>query len=202
MLSPQELVMMEEFIQPQNLLFEALTKAQPAVQVVVTAGTWIEYCLYRILRRALQYPEELGDGEVAFAPLVRLTVALGLIPRDLRKVLLQFGHIRNRFAHDIRTVFDDADLEKFMRQFPPDFAPLFNVPPPSIPKFQWVLMLLCQDLFRCVDDPDEITESTGTPPPEHREAYFGVFINMMHETEESMPKELRAVDFPRPVQDS
>jgi len=116
---------MDETTDPLELLFRALIAPQLPVQIVITAGTWVEYCLHRLLRLHVAFPDLLERSDstgISYAPLVRLTAAMGIVPSDLRDALIQFGRIRNRFAHDITTVLKDNDVARLVSRLPADLT--------------------------------------------------------------------------------
>src|SRR5579871_4093842 len=199
--------MSDEGVDPLSQLWQALTEPQPPVQVVITAGTWIEYCLFQIVRHNLAYPAALGsdqDAGLSYTTLVRLAIAVGGVPADLKKGLVEFGHIRNRFAHEIRTLLTDADVDRLIDKLPPSLTELLRRRPQTWPRFQWLLMLLCQDLYRLkpeeewapVDEPRLVSQ--GALEMQDRAAYFEGFMEIIEDGERTSSGTLRLRLLPDP----
>ncbi len=104
------------------------------------------------------------------------------MPLDVQETLVEFGRIRNRFAHDISTVLVDADVAKIVRTLPADISKSLRARPRAIEHFQWVLLLLCQELHRLL--PDEAGDEPEAFVPEDRISFFETFNEMMLELDD------------------
>jgi hypothetical protein len=80
---------------------------------IVTSGAMVEFLLRELIASKADIEISEPDNQpLAFMPMLRLALALDVLPRELEKPLRKLAHVRNRFAHRISHVLSKEDAQE------------------------------------------------------------------------------------------
>lgn len=81
--------------------FNEDTEGEDELQVILRGHLYLEYELEKLLRLELAEPDCILTNRFMFASKVNLAVALGLLPKDIKKMYEKLNSIRNNYAHQL-----------------------------------------------------------------------------------------------------
>lgn len=96
------------------------TNGENFFQIILRAHLYIEYEMKEMLKIKLQHPEELGD-QSRFASTLKILLAIGAIPLELKNPINFLNRIRNNYAHDLNYQFNEETYNKFINSFSEEF---------------------------------------------------------------------------------
>ncbi|GAA3410798.1 hypothetical protein ACFFNY_20870 [Paenibacillus hodogayensis] len=103
----------------QHNKFMEETSGENNFQVILRAHLYIEFEMKELLHIKLKHPQELGE-QVKFSDTLRISLAIGAIPLELKNAISYVNRIRNKFAHDLNYQFNEATHKKFIDNFSND----------------------------------------------------------------------------------
>ncbi|ANF97857.1 hypothetical protein [Paenibacillus bovis] len=92
------------------------TEGENYFQIILRSHLYIEFEMAEILNSKLTHPQELGD-KLAFNVALKILLAIGAIPLDLKAPINFLNRIRNKYAHELDFQFDEETFEKFVDTF-------------------------------------------------------------------------------------
>lgn len=107
---------MRTTLAPDDIFFNSLLK-EDQLGVVIRAHIQIEARLNLFLEAHTSHPNQLP--RLRFEQLAKLAVALGLDDKTL-PALLEFGNLRNAFAHRLDATLTDEMVNKLLQKLTPE----------------------------------------------------------------------------------
>lgn len=143
-----------------GVLLRRMTRLDDALVFTIVAATYAESSLTSILRDRVDHPEVLGNksGGLPFRHLVKVAIALGGVPLDMRRPLDLLAKCRNDFAHNITYRIPPDQIEALNASLPTGLVfdrGRNDTHAPPIKLLQYSLLSLCLELFRCNLTPAE-----------------------------------------------
>ena len=90
--------------------FSEDTEGEDELQVILRGHLYIEHELEKSLRLKLVEPDYILGSRFMFASKVNLAAALGLLPKDIKKIYEKLNSIRNNYAHRLDFKITDKHL--------------------------------------------------------------------------------------------
>jgi hypothetical protein len=113
---------LEEIIEKfenQYKKFMMETEGESCFQIILRAHLYIEYEMSEILIMRLKNPEELGN--LNFNTKLKILLAVGAIPQDLKAPINFLNKTRNSYAHELNYKFDEGNYELLLNTFSKEF---------------------------------------------------------------------------------
>lgn len=111
-----QLEVIAEKFQKQYDKFMLETEGENYFQIILRAHLYIEFEMREILKSKLMHPEELGD-KLAFNVALKILLAIGAIPLELKVPINFLNRTRNRYAHELDFQFDEETFRRFLDTF-------------------------------------------------------------------------------------
>jgi hypothetical protein len=111
-----QLEVIADKFQEQYDKFMLETEGENSFQIILRAHLYIEFEMTEILKSKLMHPEELGD-RLAFNVSLKILLAIGAIPLELKAPINFLCRIRNKYAHELDFQFDEETFKKFIDTF-------------------------------------------------------------------------------------
>lgn len=102
--------------QEQYNKFILETEGENYFQIILRTHLYIEFEMTETLKSKLLHPEELGD-KLAFNVALKILLAIGAIPLELKAPINFLNRIRNKYAHELDFQFDEETFRKFLDSF-------------------------------------------------------------------------------------
>jgi len=89
------------------------------LEILIRGHLWLEYSVNRLLDRVLPNPRELEHARLTFSQRLSLLAALDVATEEI-PALRVVNRLRNRFAHDLESVFNEQDARDLLASVNPD----------------------------------------------------------------------------------
>ncbi|MDQ0496789.1 hypothetical protein [Paenibacillus brasilensis] len=96
------------------------TEGENYFQIILRAHLYIEFEMTEILKSKLMHPEERGD-KLNFSVTLKVLLAVGAIPLELKGPINFLNRIRNKYAHELDFQFSEETFRKFVDTFTEKF---------------------------------------------------------------------------------
>jgi hypothetical protein len=88
------------------------------INPILKGHLYFEHVLITAIRDALQFPDEINIRQLSFPAKLKLAVALGQFPKDMKAAGIFLNDLRNKLAHRLDFKFKQEDHNQFWGTLP------------------------------------------------------------------------------------
>lgn len=97
--------------------FIADTESESELQIVLRGHLYIEREITEMIRMILVEPNVILNDKFMFHNKLKLSVALGILPKEEKHIFEKINTLRNKYAHNLDFICKEEDIDKIFNSF-------------------------------------------------------------------------------------